>query len=210
MIIILGLIIVVAALVVAVAGVAGNGGTAHAVSHLSVLGYHVTGSAGTLFLSGIVVGAAGLLGLSLLLAGARRRHRRGSAATRRLRQSRRETAAASQERDDLIEQRDTALASATSNPATSTAIRGPQPSESNDRWSTVRDLRRRLAHGQTAPSDSPASRPAPDVRASAPEPSMAAIPASSDVPTSATTSGASVTAISPVLEMPATASAPAD
>ena len=111
MIIILGLIILVAALVVGVAGVLGNGGSAHAVAHFSVLGYHLTGSAGTLFLSGIVVGAAGLLGLSLLLAGARRTSRRGSAARRGLRQSRRETAAASQERDDLIGQRDAARAS---------------------------------------------------------------------------------------------------
>src|ERR1700685_4049687 len=102
MIIILGLVILVAALVVAVAGIMGNGGSAHQVSHFSVLGYHLTGSAGTLFLTGIVVGAAGLLGLSLLLAGARRTARRGSAARRGLRQSRRETAAVSQQRDDLI------------------------------------------------------------------------------------------------------------
>ena len=47
MIIILGLIILVAALIVAVAGVLGNDGSAHAVSHFSVLGYHLTGSAGT-------------------------------------------------------------------------------------------------------------------------------------------------------------------
>ena len=89
----------------------GNGGSAHAVADdFSVLGYHLTGSAGTLFLAGIVVGAAGLLGLSLLLVGARRTSRRGTAARRGLRQSRRETAAASQERDDLINQRDTARA----------------------------------------------------------------------------------------------------
>ncbi|HXO23785.1 MAG TPA: GlsB/YeaQ/YmgE family stress response membrane protein, partial [Streptosporangiaceae bacterium] len=37
--------------------------------HFAVFGYHVTGSTGTLFLYGIVVGALGLLGLSLLLAG---------------------------------------------------------------------------------------------------------------------------------------------
>ena len=66
MIIILGLIILVAALVVAVAGVLGNGGSAHAVSHFSVLGYHFTGSAGTLFLLGIVVGDDGNGALRLL------------------------------------------------------------------------------------------------------------------------------------------------
>lgn len=35
-----------------------------------MLGYHVTGSAGALFLYGIATGALGLFGLSLLLAGA--------------------------------------------------------------------------------------------------------------------------------------------
>ena len=111
MIIIVGLVILIAAVVVAVAGVLANGGSGHALPHnFAVLGYHVTGSTGTLFLDGIVVGAAALLGLSLLLAGARRTSRRGRDARRRLRQSRRETAAVSQDRDDVIGQRDTASA----------------------------------------------------------------------------------------------------
>ncbi len=96
-----------------------------------------------------MVGAVGLLGLSLLLAGARRTSRRGTAARRGLRQSRRETAAASQERDDLIEQRDTARADETSKPSNGTAPQGPPLSESNDRWSRLHDLRRRLAPAQT-------------------------------------------------------------
>ena len=75
-----------------------------------MFGYHVTGSTGTLFLYGIVVGALGLLGLSLLLAGARRTSRRGRQARRGLTQSRRETAAVSQDRDDLLDQRETARA----------------------------------------------------------------------------------------------------
>jgi hypothetical protein len=41
-----------------------------------LMGYHVTGSIGTLFLYGVVVGAVGLFGLSLMLAGARRTSRR--------------------------------------------------------------------------------------------------------------------------------------
>ncbi len=111
MIIIVGLVILIAAVIAGVAGVLANSGSGHALTHgFVVLGYHVTGSTGTLFLYGIVVGAAGLLGLTLLLAGARRTSRRGSAARRGLKQSRRETAAATQARDDLIGQRDTARA----------------------------------------------------------------------------------------------------
>ena len=111
MIIIFGLIILVAAVIVGVAGVLGNGGSGHALTHgFAVFGYHVTGSTGTLFLYGIVVGAIALAGLSLLLAGARRTSRRGRDARRGLRQSRQETAAVSADRDDLIGQRDTARA----------------------------------------------------------------------------------------------------
>jgi hypothetical protein len=110
MIIVLGLIILVAVVVAGVSGVLSNSGGGHAVTHFAMFGYHVTGSTGTLFLYGIVLGAVGLFGLSLLTAGARRTSRRGSEARRGLRQSRRETAAASQQRDDLIDQRDTARA----------------------------------------------------------------------------------------------------
>jgi uncharacterized membrane protein YciS (DUF1049 family) len=110
MIVILGLVILIAALIVGVAGVLANGGHAHAVTHFAVFGYHVTGSTGTLFLYGIVVGALAVAGLSVLLAGARRTSRRGRDARRGLAQSRRETAAVSADRDDLRGQRDTARA----------------------------------------------------------------------------------------------------
>src|SRR5580693_4231527 len=155
MIIILGLVILVAALIVGVAGVLGNAGSAHAVAHFSVLGYHVTGSAGTLFLGGIVVGAAGMLGLGLLLAGARRTSRRGSAARRGLRQSRRETAAASQERDDLIGQRDAARADAASNLSNGTGAQDTSLSSAGERRSRLRDLGRWLAPAQTAERSDP-------------------------------------------------------
>jgi hypothetical protein len=110
MIVILGLVILVAAVIAGVGGVLANGGHAHEVTHFAVFGYHVTGSTGTLFLYGIVTGALALLGLSLLLAGARRTSRRGRDARRGLAQSRRETAAVSADRDDLRGQRDTARA----------------------------------------------------------------------------------------------------
>ena len=105
MFVVIGLIILVVAVVVGVAGVFNNVGSGHALTHgFSVLGYHITGSTGALFLYGIVVGAAGMLGLGLLLAGARRTSRRGRAARRELKQSRPQTAAVSQDRD-LIGQR---------------------------------------------------------------------------------------------------------
>ncbi len=111
MIIIIGLAILIAAVVAGVAGVLSNSGSGHALTHpFAVFGYHVTGSTGTLFLYGIVVGALALLGLSLLLAGARRTSRRGREARRGLSKSRRETAAVSQDRDDLLDQRETARA----------------------------------------------------------------------------------------------------
>jgi hypothetical protein len=108
MIVILGLILLAAAAILGVAGVLGNAGEAHVLTDgFSVFGYHVTGSTGTLFLYGIVVGAVAAFGLSMLLAGARRTSRRGSEARRGLKQSRRETTAATKARDDLIDQRAT-------------------------------------------------------------------------------------------------------
>ncbi|MFG2480692.1 hypothetical protein [Streptomyces fagopyri] len=108
MIVILGLIILIAAVVVGVAGLLGNAGSSHALASgdFTVLGYHVTGSTGTLFLSGIVVGAVAMLGLGLLLAGSRRSARRAQVARRGLSESHRRNAAISRDRDDLIVQRE--------------------------------------------------------------------------------------------------------
>jgi hypothetical protein len=208
MIIIIGLVILVAALIVGVAGVLGNGGSAHAVAHFSVLGYHVTGSAGSLFLAGIVVGAIGLLGLSLLLAGARRTSRRGSAARRGLKQSRRETAVASQERDDLIVQRDAARASTAGQTDNAIAPEDAPLSPAGDRWSRLRDLRRRLAPAQTGQSDELADRPVSEVPASSSDADVTAISSASDVPAGA--SDPDLAPASPALDVHATASAPAE
>ena len=63
MIVIIGLVILVAAVIAGVAGVLANSGSGHALTHgFAVFGYHVTGSTGTLFLYGIVVGAAACSG----------------------------------------------------------------------------------------------------------------------------------------------------
>ena len=104
MIVLIGLVLLLAAVVVGVLGVLTNGGGAHAMSgDFSVLGYHVTGSTGTLFFYGIVVGAVGLFGLSVLLTGVLRTARRGRVARRELKDSRQDTASASRDRDDLAE-----------------------------------------------------------------------------------------------------------
>ena len=63
MIIIIGLVILIAAVVAGVAGVLTNSGSGHPLTgHFAVLGYHVTGSTGTLFLYGIVVGRSACSG----------------------------------------------------------------------------------------------------------------------------------------------------
>jgi hypothetical protein len=118
MLVVVGLILLIAAVIVGVAGVLANAGTAHALTHgFAVFGYHVTGSTGTLFLYGIVVGAVAMFGLSLLLTGARRTSRRGQDARRGLQQSRQETAAAVQARDVLIGQRESARSEPAYGPA---------------------------------------------------------------------------------------------
>lgn len=91
MIVILGLVILIAAVVAGVVGVVVNTGADHALNgNFTAFGYHFTGSTGTLFLYGIVVGAVGMAGLSLLLAGSRRNARRARAARRELDATRRD------------------------------------------------------------------------------------------------------------------------
>ena len=174
MIIIIGLVILVAAVVAGVSGVLSNSGSEHPLTHhFAVFGYHVTGSTGTHFLYGIVVGALGLLGLSLLLAGARRTSRRGREARHGLRRSRRETAAVSQNRDDLLDERETARAYAAStlgNDAADTG-RGPGAAADGGRHSRWHPFQPRSAAAQPAdpadPSVPAANGNAPDVPAEA-------------------------------------------
>ena len=105
MIVIVGLVVLLAAVIVGFTGVLTNAGAAHPLTeNFSVFGYHVTGSTGTLFLFGIVIGAVGMLGLCVLLAGARRTARRGRDARHELKNSQRETAFLNRDRDKLLEQ----------------------------------------------------------------------------------------------------------
>src|SRR6476469_3419820 len=104
MIVIVGLVVLLVAVIVGFTGVLTNAGPAHPLpENFAVFGYHVTGSTGTLFLFGIVVGAVAMLGLCVLLAGARRTAGRGRDARHELKRSQRETAFLNQERDQRIE-----------------------------------------------------------------------------------------------------------
>jgi hypothetical protein len=124
MMVIVGLVVLLIGVIVGTVGVLGNAGATHPLAeNFSVLGYHVTGSTGTLFLSGIVVGAVGLLGLSVLLAGARRSAVRGRDARRDLARSVRETGFVKRHRAQELEHpggadTDSTVSSTAANPRT--------------------------------------------------------------------------------------------
>lgn len=152
MIIIIGLVLLIAAVVVGVAGVLTNTGAGHALGVFSTFGYHVTGSTGALFLYGLVVGAVAMLGLGLLLTGARRTSRRASEARHGMRQARRETAAVADDRDDLIDQRDRARAQAAAAQSDTAAAPGTPVSANGDTPASN--------GGAPAPADASAAVPA--------------------------------------------------
>ncbi len=100
MVVIFGLVVLLVAVILGFTGVLNNAGAAHALTeNFSVLGYHVTGSTGTLFLFGIMIGALAMLGMSVLLAGVSRTARRGRDARRELQRSQREAEFVHRDRD---------------------------------------------------------------------------------------------------------------
>jgi hypothetical protein len=125
MIVIVGLVFLLVAVVVGFTGVLTNAGPAHPLTeNFAVFGYHVTGSTGTLFLFGIVIGAVGMLGLCVLLAGARRTAGRGRDARRALKNSQRETAFLNRDRDQRLEHQQGAATGAAVNPPAAATTRG--------------------------------------------------------------------------------------
>lgn len=151
MLVIVGLIVLGAAVIVGMVGLLSNAGPTHALTeNFSVFGYHVTGSTGTLFLFGIVIGAVALLGLSVLLAGARRTAYRGRDARRQLAESQRETAFINRDRQTLLDQqpRDRATNSGGVN------SEGATDTTSQPRSSVLGRLRGRLRPASAARVDS--------------------------------------------------------
>jgi hypothetical protein len=136
MIVIIGLIVLLIAVIAGFTGVLVNAGPGHLMTgNFSVLGYHVTGSTGTLFLLGIVVGAVAMLGLSVLLAGARRTAGRGRDARHQLAKSQRETAFLNHERDQRLEHDQTG---ATKDSSVRTQAADPSRAPLLSRWSPRR------------------------------------------------------------------------
>ena len=119
--VLLGLVLLLAAVVIGVTGAATNAGQTHALAGgFDVFGYTFTGSAGALFVAGMVVGATGLLGLLLVIAGSRVSARKARAAKREVKRARREAAAAERARDRALheQERVAATTSVVSNDAT--------------------------------------------------------------------------------------------
>jgi hypothetical protein len=141
MIVIVGLVVLLVAVIVGFTGVLTNAGAAHPLTeNFSLFGYHVTGSTGTLFLSGVVVGAVAMLGLCVLLAGARRTAGRGRETRQELKRSQRETAFLNQERDQRLERQQVGAATgSTAPPEGATTRRGRVPLFG--RWSRGRQPR---------------------------------------------------------------------
>lgn len=107
MIVIIGLIVLIAAVVVAVAGVATNSGSSHPLGdNFEIFGQHLTSaSTGQLFLSGIVIGIVGMLGLNMLLGAFSRRLASGGM-RRQLKATQRESEILRVDRDRLTKQLD--------------------------------------------------------------------------------------------------------
>lgn len=88
--IVIGLILLIAAVIVGAAAVSANIGAAHMLpGGFGVFGHTFTGSTGMLFVGGIVVGAVGMLGLGLTFGSSWRSARSHAATRRELRKTRR-------------------------------------------------------------------------------------------------------------------------
>jgi uncharacterized membrane protein len=107
MIVIIGLIALIAAATVAVAGVVTNSGSSHALGdNFGVFGQHLnSASTGQLFLYGAVVGVVGMLGLTLLWGAFTRRLASGGM-RRELKSTKRESEILRQDRDRLNKELD--------------------------------------------------------------------------------------------------------
>lgn len=105
MIVVIGLIVLIAASVVTVAGVLTNSGSNHALGdNFGIFGQHLSGvSTGQLFLGGVLIGVVGMLGLNMLLGVLNRRLASGGM-RRQLKLAQREQEVIRTDRDRLTQQ----------------------------------------------------------------------------------------------------------
>jgi flagellar biosynthesis component FlhA len=119
--IVLGVLLLAVAGAVAVNAIVANSGSAHALAQdFTVFGYAVEGSAGRIFLYGIIVGVAGLLGLALLMSGLTRGARRRAATRRELKRTRQEKESLQRQKDELASELDSQRSQPGSAPAPGT------------------------------------------------------------------------------------------
>ena len=98
----LGLVLLVIAAVVALVGIFSNLGNSHHLGRtVDLLGYHLHGSAGKLLLVGVIIGAVGMLGLNMLLAGIGRGFKRSINQRKERRLERHQARNVAQDRDHL-------------------------------------------------------------------------------------------------------------
>ena len=98
----LGLLLLTVAAVIAVVGIFSNAGSGHQLGRsVDLLGYHLQGSTGKLLLVGVILGAVGMLGLNLLLAGLGRGFKRTVSQRQERKQARRQAQSVEQDRDHL-------------------------------------------------------------------------------------------------------------
>jgi hypothetical protein len=100
--VILGMLLLTAAVVVALGTVLGNLGSDHLLDDdFAILGYHVDGTAGELFGYGVLTGMMAALGLYLVIVGALRGAQQRAATRRALEQARQQQESLQQQRDRL-------------------------------------------------------------------------------------------------------------
>src|SRR5512144_268438 len=107
----LGLLVLAAAGVTALVGTLANSGGDHALNRsFELFGYSMQGSSGRLFAYGVIVGAVGMLGLNMLLAGLGRGFRSRLSRRRELKETRGEAETLQEERDRLARELEEARA----------------------------------------------------------------------------------------------------
>jgi hypothetical protein len=101
----LGLLLLAATVVIALGGILANTGSGHPLGHtVNILGYHLQGSTGKLLLIGVIVGAVGMVGLNMLLAGVGMGFKRRARNRKERKTAHREARVAVADRDRIAQQ----------------------------------------------------------------------------------------------------------